>query len=145
MIVANVHKDFHGCMSFGLKFLLENYGPAEVEEYLRRAARNVYAPLIESLRSEGLPALKDHWQRIMALEDADFDLRLADDALVLEVKKCPAIRHMRAHGYSVSENFCESTRIVNDEICRQAGYAASTEYDQDNGRCIQRFWKEVIE
>ena len=61
-LMANVHKDFHGCFSFGLKFLLDNYGPEEMEEYLRRLARTVYAPLIESVGDRGLPALQDHWR-----------------------------------------------------------------------------------
>lgn len=139
--MANVHKDFHGCLSFGLKFLKENYGRKEVAAYLRRVARTVYAPLIESLKAEGLPALREHWQRIMTLEDADFRLHLDDDVLILEVRKCPAIHHMRTHGYEVAPNFCESTRIVNQEICRQAGFRSSIEYDQEHGRCIQRFWR----
>lgn len=143
--MANAHKDFHGCLSFGLKFLAKNYGRAEVEEYLRRVARNVYAPLIESIRARGLPALEDHWERVMTLEDADFDLRYDDDSLVLEVRKCPAIHHMREFGYQVCEEFCESTRIVNYEICRQAGCSASAEYDQVNGRCVQRFRKGLGE
>ena len=141
--MANVHKDFHGCLSFGLKFLEQNFGPTELEEYLRRLARNVYAPLIESLRLRGLPALHDHWNNIMSLEDADFDFRLSDDVLVLEVRKCPAIHHMKERGYKIAEHFCESTRIVNDEICRRAGYSASVEYDQESGRCVQNFRKEA--
>jgi hypothetical protein len=144
--MPNVHKDFHGCMSFGLGFLADNYGPAEMEEYLRRVARNVYAPLIESLRTRGLQALYDHWNSVMTLEGADFELNLASyGALVLEVRKCPAIHHMKERGYPIAEHFCESTHIVNDEICRQAGYRASVEYDQASGRCIQRFWREAGE
>ena len=130
-------------MSFGLGFLERNFGPDEMEEYLRRLARNAYAPLIESLRIRGLPALRDHWNNIMSLEDADFSLRFTDDVLVLEVRRCPAIHHMKERGYRIAERFCESTRIVNDEICRLAGYSCSTEYDQANGRCIQRFRKEA--
>ncbi len=140
--MPNIHKDFHGCFSFGLKFLLENYGEAEVEAYLRRLARNAYAPLIEALRLRGLPALHDHWQHIMTLEAADFDLRFAnDDTLVLEVRECPAIAHMRARGYTICSHFCEATRIVNDEICRQAGCSAEVEYDQERASCVQRFRK----
>lgn len=144
--MANVHKDFHGCFSFGLSFLYENYGSVEAEEYLRRMARNVYAPLIEAMRMRGLPALQDHWSNIMMLEEADFDLSFQnDDVLALEVRKCPAIHHMREVGYRVCDRFCESTRIVNDEICRQAGYSSVTEYDQDKGCCIQRFRKGAAE
>lgn len=142
--MPNIHKDFHGCFSFGLKFLLDNYGEAEMEEYLRRLARNAYAPLIESLRMRGLPALQDHWQRIMSLEEADFDLRFTnDDTLVLEVKRCPAISHMRERGYGVCSRFCEATRIVNDEICSQAGCASEVDYDQERASCTQRFRKEA--
>lgn len=142
--MPNIHKDFHGCFSFGLKFLLDNYGEAEMEEYLRRLARNAYAPLIESLRTRGLPALQDHWQHIMSLEETDFDLRFTnDDTLVLEVKTCPAISHMRERGYGVCSRFCEATRIVNDEICRQAGYVSAVDYDQESASCTQRFRKEA--
>jgi len=131
-------------MSFGLSFLEREFGIGELEEYLRRLARNVYAPLIESLRLRGLPALEDHWNNIMSLEEADFSLSFTnDDVLVLEVRACPAIRHMKERGYRIADHFCESTRIVNDEICRLAGYSCSTEYDQSNGRCIQRFRKEA--
>ena len=129
-------------MSFGLKFLAENYGRAEVEEYLRRVAGNVYGPLIESLKSEGLSALYDHWNEIMTLEEADFHVHMDEHVLILEVRECPAISHMKAHGYEVAPNFCESTRIVNDEICRRAGYSSSIEYDQALGRCIQRCWRD---
>ena len=139
--MANIHKDFHGCLSFGLKFLAENYGSVEVEEYLRQVARTVYAPLIQRLKSHGLPALAVHWKRTMDLEDADFRLYADDDVLILEVRKCPAIHHMEAHGYEIAPNFCESTRIINDEISRRGGYSTSTEYDQAIARCTQRFWR----
>ncbi len=48
---------------------------------------------------------------------------------------------MRARGYAVAPHFCEHTRIVNDAICRRAGFAASIDYDQAAGRCVQRFWR----
>ena len=142
--MLNVHKDFHGCFSFGLKFLLDNYGEGEMEEYLLRLARNAYAPLIESLRLRGLPALQDYWQNIMSLEEADFDLRFAnDDILVLEVRACPAIAHMWEQGYDVCRRFCEATRVVNGEICRRAGYASEVDYDQEDASCVQRFMREA--
>ncbi len=142
--MPNVHKDFHGCFSFGLKFLLENYGPAEMQEYLRRVARTVYAPLIESIRDRGLPALEDHWRAVMSIEEADFDLHFTDDdRLVLQVRECPAITHMQARGYKVCPRFCKATRIVNDEICRRAGYISEITYDQDTASCTQRFRKEA--
>ncbi|MDI6828830.1 MAG: hypothetical protein QME62_10130 [Armatimonadota bacterium] len=140
--MTNLHKDFHGCFSYGLKFLESEFGFSEVEEYLRRIARNVYAPLIEALRTQELSALKEHWEKIMTIEEADFDLWFEDDVLVLQVRKCPALHHIRERGYEVYERFCETTRIINEEICRQAGYKATVQYNQEQGTCIQRFQKE---
>lgn len=142
--MPSIHKDFHGCFSLGLKFLLENYGAGEMEEYLRRLARNAYAPLIEAVRKRGLSALKEHWQLVMSVEEADFDLRFtSDDILVLEVKKCPAISHMIARGYNICSHFCEATRIVNDEICRQAGCVSEVTHNQEKASCVQRFRMEA--
>ncbi len=140
--MANLHKDFHGCFSYGLIFLEDEFGFTEVEEYLRRIACNVYAPLIEALRTQGLSALKEHWEKIMTIEEADFDLWFEDDVLVLQVRKCPALHHIRERGYEEYERFCETTRIINEEICRQAGYKATLQYNQKQGTCTQRFQKE---
>lgn len=142
--MPNVHKDFHGCLSYGLQFLLDYYGPEEMEEYLRRLGRNVYSRLIQDMRARGLQALYDHWHRIMTLEAADFRLQFTESGeLLLEVRRCPAISHMQYRGYLICDRFCDATRIANDEICRCAGYVAETEYDQANGRCVQRFRKET--
>lgn len=138
----SVHKDFHGVLSYCIQHIYERYGEREMEECLRQIARNVYKPLIEALRSEGLPALERHWRRIYTLEGSDFELHYEGDALILKVKRCPALMHMRSRGYKIFERYCEHTRIVNEEICRLAGYASSVVHDQGKERCTQRFWKE---
>jgi hypothetical protein len=137
--LANVHKDFHGALSYGLSFLQERFGPDGARAFLEGLASTVYRPLVEDLQARGLPALRDHWQRIFDLEGGDAEMQLTEDELVLRVHRCPAIAHMREHGYPVADNFCEHTRIVNDAICRAAGYEADLEYDQEAGRCVQRF------
>ncbi|HOD51572.1 MAG TPA: hypothetical protein PKY01_18170 [Candidatus Hydrogenedentes bacterium] len=139
--MANVHKDFHGALSFGIQFLDEQYGMAGLEEFFTRAAKAVYAQLIKNLRERGLEALKEHWDTVFGLEDGDFETRYEDGVLVLDVRTCPAVHHMRANNYRVADHFCEHTRIVNEAICAGAGYACSVEYDQEAGRCVQRFWR----
>jgi len=137
----SVHKDFHGALSCCLEYIYKKYGEKELDMCLRQIARNVYKPLIESLKSRGLAALEEHWRRIFTIEGGDFDLHYDGDVLVLNVKKCPAIWHMRERGYRIFEKFCEHCRIVNDEICKAAGYNSSVDYDQDAGSCTQKFWR----
>ena len=95
--MANVHKDFHGALSFGIQFLDEQYGMAGLEEFFTRAAKAVYAQLIKNLRERGLEALKEHWDTVFGLEDGDFETRYEDGVLVLDVRTCPAVHHMRAN------------------------------------------------
>lgn len=139
--MANVHKDFHGAFSYGIQFVIENYGLDGLRAYLERLADTVYAPLVKALEVEGLVALRDHWDRIFALEGGKYELREEGEALVLEVRECPAIAHMKQQGYAIDPHFCEHTRILNEAICSRAGYRSAVEYDQAAGRCVQRFWK----
>lgn len=139
--MANVHKDFHGALSYGFQFLESEYGMPGMEAFLSGLAATVYKPLADDLRAHGLPALVEHWTRIFELEEGACRMAVEDDVLVMTVTRCPAIAHMREHKYAIAPHFCEHTRIVNEAVCRAAGYASSVDYDQDAGRCVQRFWK----
>ncbi|HOE10051.1 MAG TPA: hypothetical protein PLQ35_06430 [bacterium] len=139
--MPNVHKDFHGTLSLGLDFLQKNYGAEGTREFLTGLAETVYAPLVEEIKKRGLDALREHWENIFSLEEGEIALRIEDNVLILEVHKCPALHHIKEHGYTTSSNFCEHTRITNEGICHAAGYECSVEYDQDRGRCVQRFWR----
>jgi len=140
--MPQVHKDFHGAMSYGLQYLYEKYGEKEMTLYLKRVAGNVYRPLIEELKIRGLPALEEHWGYIFTIEGADFEIGYGEnDVLFLKVKKCPAIFHMREHNYQIADKYCEHCRILNEEICHSAGYECSVKYDQNKGSCVQKFWK----
>ncbi|NIA15946.1 MAG: hypothetical protein GWP08_17930 [Nitrospiraceae bacterium] len=137
--MSNVHKDFHGALSFGLQFLDDAYGPEDVQDFLGGLADTVYKPLVNAIRLRGLDALREHWQTVFDLEDGEIEWHDADGTLELHVLRCPAITHMQAHGYAIADHFCEHTRIVNEAVCRAAGYEAEVEYDQAQGRCVQRF------
>lgn len=139
--MSGVHKDFHGALSYGLQFVEEHGGQEGLHDFLVGLAHTVYAPLVDDLRTRGLPALRDHWQTIFELEGGDFSLTMEEDTLVLTVHRCPAIAHMKARGYAIASHFCEHTRIVNEAICRAAGFASCVDYDREAGRCRQRFWK----
>ena len=141
-IKKNIHKDFHGAMSFGLKYVYDSYGDNGVKEYLEELANTVYSPLSKALKNSGLRELERHWKKIFDLEDADYKLSYNDNVLILKINKCPAISHMKKFGYEIFGKFCEHCKILNAEICRNAGYKSSIEYDQNKGKCLQKFWKE---
>jgi predicted ArsR family transcriptional regulator len=136
-----LHKDFHGALCYGIKYLDDHYGPEATAEFLRQVARSYYAPLSEQLKKEGLAAIEKHWREIFTKEGGKFSLEYQDGALVLTVHECPAIAHLRLTNQLFTPRFCETTVVVNETICGEAGYMSSCQYEPGEGRCVQRFWK----
>jgi len=135
-----LHKDFHGALSVGIDYLDRTYGEAAVREYLQEFAATFYAPLTEALLARGLVALKEHFEQVYDREGGTARMTLSDDELLIEVEVCPAVAHMRAAGYPVARLFRETTKTVNETICRGTPFVAELlDYDDATGRCTQRF------
>jgi len=137
-----LHKDFHGALSAGIEYLHEHYGEQAVRDYLRQFTLAFYAPLREQLRERGLVALKEHFERIYELEGGEVEMTLSPDELTIHVAACPAVMHMREHGYPIARLFFETTRTVNETLCEGTPFAAElVEYDEQTGRSLQRFFR----
>lgn len=135
-----LHKDFHGALSDGLQYLDRRFGPDAVREFLRRFTLAYYAPLRRDLKRRGLVALKEHFERLYATEGGSAHITLTEEELVVRVEACPAVTHLRAHGYPVARLFFETTRTVNEALCEGTDFAAElTHYDEQTGRSVQRF------
>ena len=137
-----LHKDFHGALSVGIEYLHEHYGADAVRDYLHQFTITYYAPLIGRLKEEGLSALKEHFEKIYEIEGWGIEISFSEDELVISVKTCPAVMHMRARGYPVARLFRETTRIVNEALCEWTLFSADlVEYDERTGRSVQRFYR----
>jgi hypothetical protein len=137
-----LHKDFHGALSAGIEYLHTHYGEQAVRDYLREFTRKYYAPLRRAIRQRGLAALKVHFETMYTRERARFRVRLTRDELVISVAACPAITHMKSHGYPVARLFHETTRTVNEALCEGTPFKAElAEYDPETGRSVQRFFR----
>ena len=137
-----LHRDFHGALSAGIDYLQEHYGADSVRDYLRKFAKTYYAPLIDKLGSEGLSALKEHFEKLYEIEGGEVEIELSADELVVRVKSCPAVTHIRAIGLPVAELFEETTKTVNEALCEGSEFSAElVEYDPQSGRSVQRFYR----
>ena len=141
--MAGFHKDFHGYHNFILRYVEMKYGREFMLQGLRRIGKNVYLSIAEKLAREGLAHLAEYWKEIFDLEGGEYEITLHNDQLTLTVRKCPAIHYIKSKNWPLAPGFCEHTRIVNEEICRTAGYQCSVEYNQGKGSCVQKFWKET--
>ena len=139
---AYLHKDFHGALSAGIQFIHDTYGAEAVRQYLRQFVTAFYAPLKADIKRRGLAALKDYFEAMYSAEGGVIHLTCSDDELRLEVEACPAVTHMRQHGYKVAELFYETTKTVNEALCDGTPFAAEwVQYDDANGHSIQRFYR----
>ena len=87
-----LHREFHNYMSMGLEYLGTHFGQEAVEAYLRRFARNYYAPLIESIRKDGLAPLGEQIRETYRAEEAE------DVAHIAPEGDQPARAHRRLSG-----------------------------------------------
>jgi hypothetical protein len=136
-----LHRDFHGALCYAIKYLDETLGPIATEEYLRQVGKSVFKPLITQLRQEGLAALEKQWNRVFSLEGGEFHMGREGEVLVLRVRRCPAIEHLKRTNQLFTHRFCMSTVVVNRTVCSEAGYSCSCKYESGAGACIQKFWK----
>lgn len=137
-----LHRDFHGALCYGIKYLDDIYGSQATSDYLRQMACEVYAPLIEAVKNKGLEALRQHWDKVFSLENGEFELFYEGEKLVLIVTKCPAVSHLKEIGQFFTHRFCETTVITNETICSQSGCKCTCDYEPGFGRCVQKFWKD---
>lgn len=137
-----LHKDFHGALSCSFQYVKDKYGVGALEEYWRRIARHCYRPLLTQMESGGLQTFAEHWDKIFKLEGGHFRLYFQGEKFVLEVERCPAIAHLQGRRYPIAQDFCRHCAIINEEICRQGGFASSCEPRQEEGKCYQEFWPQ---
>ena len=131
------HPDFHSSMNMGIDYLGNKGGRAEVIEYLNRYTDNVYAKLKDKIKSQGVNAIKekilDTYEKEKALDAVSVNID-ENGALTVEVKYCPAVRHLKATGRAVSEWFSYSTETVMKRLADFAGVRfAMLSYDKETG------------
>lgn len=139
------HRDFHISGERGLRYVGENYGTADVCEYLTRFAKAYYKPLIERIRKNGLSELKKHIEEIYAIEKAPENVKctLTDGELRVVVTECPAIKYMKESGYEPSEWYIEETRTVKGTIAKESGYEFELiSYNPENGAAEYRIFSK---
>ncbi len=140
----SIHKDFHIALNYLIKFLKENYGEKYLDLFFKNSAKYIYKPLIIRMKKNGLLEIKKHFEKVFSSENGEFNIVFIENEnkLIFEVKKCPAILHLKKNKIEIDKDFCKySTETVNKVIAKESNYNFKVDYNQENGRCLQIFWK----
>jgi len=128
------HRDFHIALNYAIDYLHRKFGEEAVWEYLAQFAEAWYSPLKKSISENGLIAVKDHYEKIYKIEEADYEIQLSEDELIIHLAASPAVMHIKSKGHRVSELFHETVAAVNKAICKNTPFDCELrEYRQENG------------
>jgi hypothetical protein len=130
--------DFYFAVNATFRHLHDTYGKAALIHYWQRMAEQYYADRTAGWRAGGLKAVADDWRQYFAKEPlAEVDVQRDDEQVRLDIRVCPAIKHLRDNGREIVPYFCEHC----DHICGTMAHAAGMGFEREGGMgsCTQRF------
>ena len=138
------HPDFHSSMNMGIEYLGLYHGKEDIKAYLTMFTRDAYGLLIKEMQSDPLKALANKICQTYIAEKAEDALELSrtEHTLSVDIKYCPAVRHLKKTGRQVSEWFSYTTEVVMGTLAESAGIQFKMNfYDANTGAASYAFTK----
>ena len=131
--------DFFFAVNAMFRHLHDRYGMEALVTYWRKLGHDYYAARWEKWRRGGAKAVADDWRAYFSKEPGAHVMvsMEGDSAVDLDVKVCPAIKHLRDHGREIVPYFCEHCDHVCGAMAESAGF--SFQRSGGMGSCRQRF------
>jgi hypothetical protein len=130
--------DFYFAIQATFRFLWTRLGVEALRRYWTDLGREYFAPVSNSWRQGGFPAVAQYWRDFFAAEPgAKVDVVESADGVTLDVRVCPAIAHLRRNGRPVLPCFCQHCYFVGEAMAASA--EMTVRVSGGNGACRQRF------
>jgi len=128
--------DFYFAINATFAFLLRRRGREAWIRYLEELGRDYFKPVSLGWKQGGLPAVASYWRAFFAAEPgAEVEVTEHADRVECEVRVCPALRHLKAHGRDIVPEFCQHCYQVGQ--ARAAAAGMSLRVAGGNGSCRQ--------
>ena len=126
--------DFYFAINATFRFILAKLGPGAWVRYLEELGRDYFEPVNASWRKDGLPAVAGYWRAFFAAEPGG-DVRVHESAerVEIDVRVCPAIRHLRAAARPIVPDYCRHCYHLGNARAQAAGM--SMRLEGGNGAC----------
>ena len=130
--------DFYMAINATFRFVLAKFGIEGLRSYWSDLGANYFAPVTAQWTTGGLPAVAAYWRAFFAAEPgAEVEVSETKEDVTLDVKVCPAIKHLRAHGREIVPCFCQHCHFIGEATAQPAGFTVRIE--GGNGACQQKF------
>jgi hypothetical protein len=130
--------DFYFAVNAIFRHLHDQYGKEALLGYWQNLGREYYRERICRWKEGGPKAIADDWREFFAEEpQAQVQTSVENGVAILDVKVCPAIKHLRDCGRDIVPYFCEHC----DHVCGAMAEAAGYRFERAGGMgsCRQCF------
>jgi hypothetical protein len=132
--------DFYFAVNAIFRHLHDNFGKPALVDYWRSLGREYYRDRIERWREGGAQAIADDWREYFLKEpQAEIEAVARGDLAILDIRVCPAIKHLRDCSREIVPYYCEHCDHVCGSMAEAAGYVFRREGGM--GACRQTFEK----
>jgi len=133
--------DFYFAINATFRFIFQQFGLEGLRRYWTELGASYMSPVSAAWKQRGLPAVANYWRAFFQAEPgAQVEVTNALEAVVLEVKQCPAIAHLRKNGREIVPCFCQHCYFLGEATAAPAGLTVRIE--GGNGSCRQTFLKQ---
>jgi hypothetical protein len=133
--------DFYFAINSTFRFIIRHSGLQGWHRYLDAMAENYYRPVWMQWKERGLSAVAAYLREFFAAEPgAETVVEVFGDSIVLDVRVCPAIKHLREHGREIVPEFCQHCYFQGEGMASRAGMAMRLE--GGDGSCRQTFYAD---
>ena len=130
--------DFYFVVNATAKHIHEEYGMEVLIDYWRSLGKEYYRQRIQEWREGGLKAIAEDWNQYFLNEPgAVVTATVNQEAVHLDIRVCPAIKHLRDCGREIAPYFCEHCDHTCGSMAEEAGYDFSRSGGM--GSCHQIF------
>lgn len=126
--------DFYYATNATFRFLLNRLGRAGWINYLEELGRGYFSPVNDRWRTGGLPSVARYWRAFFAAEPgAKVDVQELPDRVEIHVHECPAIKHLKAGGREIVQEYCQHCYILGTARAEASGLTMRLQ--GGNGAC----------
>lgn len=130
--------DFYFAVNAIFRHIHDRRGKPALVEYWRSLGREYYERRSRAWHEGGPEAIARDWRAYFQKEpQAEVDVTVCDGVVDLDVKVCPAIKHLRDCGRDIVPYYCEHC----DHTCGAMAEAVGMSFERTGGMgsCRQRF------
>jgi hypothetical protein len=134
--------DFYFAVNAIARHIHDSHGMGVLVDYWRSLGREYYHDRCQQWVAGGLEAIAVDWRTYFLKEPgAEVEVSVDEKVATLDIRVCPAIKHLRDSGREIVPYFCEHC----DHTCSAMAESAGFRFERTGGMgaCRQRFFEVV--